>query len=184
MPMRWLRLPWQPRRNRLPANVQTSPAQHDGHNLHGALPPLSERAKEAAKFWQSISDPQISVLMARQIRPQVPKANQLTPELLVAADRWLRQPPPADSPNLRETFRQLVLEHPEIDEKSGSLRFAIEPNKLHRQTDSVDPQLERHFEFTRYLVQQGTFNEGFEADAAPQQYRQSFTDDDLRQKDN
>jgi hypothetical protein len=76
-----------------------------------------------------------------------------------------------EEPNMRETLLEMIAAHPEIDMKGRADWEAFEANKDPLTQTRLDPETEQRARFARYLVQRGTYNEGFETEEMPPHYR-------------
>ncbi len=76
-----------------------------------------------------------------------------------------------EAPNSRALLLEMIAAHPEIDFKGPAEWEAFEANKDPLMQNQLDPQTEQRARFARYLVQRGTYNEGFETEEMPPHYR-------------
>lgn len=175
----WLRWPWQQPINLLPEGHTFTRAVREQPNVHTGVPLTSDRAAHTTKAHQRVQDDRLASIMQAQFRPRLPKANHLNPETLALTRHYLAIAPRREPLNSREGIHELMREHPEVDEKSAAFNIAIRPNKPQRSPGDLDPD---RLGFARWLVEHGTFNEGFEGEVPPQ-YRSAFSDDDLKRHD-
>lgn len=181
---RWLRLPWQPRINTLAEQPRLPKSAHDVRQLAAIVPPASDQAVRDRKAHQYLADQDLARLLNEQFRPIFEKANVLAHDTLALAAHFLAIAPQPESVNPRSELLDLIREFPELDEKGARFNTDVRPNKQQRSPYDLDPDVVQRLGFARYLVQHGTYNEGFTESDAPPQYRTHFSDDDLKRKDN
>lgn len=177
------RWPWQNRPNDALALPPPPSAWRDAANTELIQAPASDRNAHRYKIRQMLSAAEVARALAGEVRPAIFKSNRLTPELRARAAQLVQLSPLHERANGPTVMQALIRERPEIDEKSATLWFATRPNKQQKSPNDIDPTTAQMFEFTRFLVQRGTFNEGFPTDQAPPHYRSTFTAEDLRDSD-
>lgn len=180
---RRFRFPWQLRVNPFTERAPLSIRVPDAENVGDFTLPTRELRLTAPKVLQLIDDARLSFFLAQQPLILV-KNNALATDILALAAQYIDGARRAsETPNSPLMLMDLIRERPEIDEKSAAFWYAMRPNKPQRVPNELDPETAQRLDFTRFLVQRGTFNEGFDEEDAPPQYRIPFSEEDLRSSD-
>ncbi len=164
--LRAIRFPWQRRANAAPANASPLVANHEQVNDARFAAPVGDRraalvltlpagdGNEAAQY----------VLQDYQLPAIFPK-NPLSVEIaFVARALWLNR---CEMP----ASRSVALIDGASDAKSPGDHVALALNHEVLPLFETNREIAQRFKFTRYLVQQGIFNEGFVSEEMPEQYR-------------
>jgi hypothetical protein len=179
---------WLQRRpNTLPTEAVALAEMHEPMNPVRFGPPTSDQGTAPKEALQRIGYFVAQVYLVSEFAPAaIDHPNPMQRELAAYSTRLVH---PGDLPeprNLPESLTDFFAAHPELDNKDGMDWYALRPNKDVMASTSLDPETVQRIKFTRFLLQRGTYNEGFEAgEEAPQYYRtiDDFSRDDLRSTD-
>jgi hypothetical protein len=158
--------------NSLPAGATPAYQAHERGNIGYPAPPESEVRFAQKELLQRISLFTAASWLAEEFaHPPHAKGNSprraltLHPHYL-AQDRLV-----PEKANPRALLLAILTQHPTSDAKDAGDLEMIVPNKGVFVSVDFDAATVQRAKFTRYLLQQGIFNEGFAEDELPSYYR-------------
>ncbi len=176
---------WRQRKpNALPAGAVPLSEQHEPSNAGTFAPPDSDRRIAQKETLQRVAYFATQVYLV----PEFATAEKVKPNLAQRelADYATRLVMRGDDPEPRNGHADMLAffaTHPELDAKPAADWEAFRPNKEVIPPQQLDPETVQRIKFTRFLLQRGTYNEGFEDGEEPSQYHRTlddFTRDDQR----
>lgn len=167
--------------NTVPVGAEPLYQAYERANVGYPVPPPSETRFALKEVLQRISIFAVASWLAEEFAPQLHSKGNSPRRALLLHPHYLAQDRlELEKPTPRVVLHEILAQHPTSDLKDAGDLEMIVPNKGVIVSVEFDAATVQRAKFTRYLMQQGIYNEGFAADELPSYYRtlEDFTKGD------